>query len=307
LILNIPDRGIPQPLKLTREDGMRPVVIGLAVVAVLTSSLIGASGFGSVASAQPGCGGAAYQEPCDYDSMDEQEPPDDRWADEAEEYEESQQYARANEANEWAERYLATELAVATHWRSPFVVHDSETGKRQGELESMSTPVQRYRFDCDPNYVDAYSGGCVPADRDYDCWELRSWGIASIGVIQDWMLLDDDGDGVGCEPVDAGQEALSAIPGAGQDTALAALPEPACSTALRALLPTPEEMGLEWTLSSGTVTGVECRTLAEVAVSFQNPEQATADLESFGWLENIFQTQTYGGDIWISIHRFGTP
>jgi hypothetical protein len=57
-------------------------------------------------------------------------------------------------------------------------------------------------YDCDPNYDDAQSGGCVPADRDYDCGELRSWGIANIPVIgEDWMLLDDDGDGLGCEPI----------------------------------------------------------------------------------------------------------
>jgi hypothetical protein len=52
-------------------QGPRLVLVGLAVIASLAMSLIGASGLGSVASAQPGCGGAAYQEPCHYDSRDE--------------------------------------------------------------------------------------------------------------------------------------------------------------------------------------------------------------------------------------------
>jgi hypothetical protein len=83
---------------------------------------------------------------------------------------------------------------------------------------------------CDVNYWDAQSGGCVPADRDYDSDELRAWGIVNIRVVKivppesgglegalgsviellpwteetpvvepDWMLLDDDHDGMGCE------------------------------------------------------------------------------------------------------------
>ena len=151
-------------------------------------------------------------------------------------------------------------------------------------------------YDCDTNYGDAQSGGCVPADRDYDCGELRSWGIASIPVIgEDGMLLDDDGDRIGCEPVAGAQGEQGPI----------AIEE--CSAVLARLLPPPEEMGLEWTLEEGTVTGGGCRSLSQVAETFENPEQAAADLIAFGWVENAYQTLTYGGDIRISIHRFATP
>jgi hypothetical protein len=55
-------------------------------------------------------------------------------------------------------------------------------------------------YPCDPNYENARSGGCVPDNHDYDCPELRSWGIANIPVSgRDWMFLDDDGNGIGCE------------------------------------------------------------------------------------------------------------
>jgi hypothetical protein len=83
-----------------------------------------------------------------------------------------------------------------------------ETGQREGALvEYLRTfPLpdgprsERVEYVCDPNYDDALSGGCVPVDRDYDCSELRSWGIANIPVIgEDWMLLDEDYDRVGCE------------------------------------------------------------------------------------------------------------
>jgi hypothetical protein len=209
------------------EVGMRPMPIGLAVVAALASSLVGASGLGSVASAQPGCGGAAYQEPCDYDSRDEQEGYDER------EYptftpEESAWLRAWGERETWAGTRLAAEKAVATWWRLPalssnFYAETGEVWSRNGALVEQvpneiagdarypvagSVSVSRYSsaewvtYECDVNYGDAQSGGCVPADRDYDCGELRSWGIASIPVIgEDWMLLDDDGDGWDCEPL----------------------------------------------------------------------------------------------------------
>lgn len=63
---------------------------------------------------------------------------------------------------------------------------------------------------CDPNYGWT-AGGCVPGDRDYDCWELKAMGIGDIPVIgSDWMRLDGYynyqygyweawPDGLGCE------------------------------------------------------------------------------------------------------------
>jgi hypothetical protein len=220
------------------------------------------------------------------------------------------------ERDAWADAHLATEKATASYWRDPITWISRESRQRLGAvLQQPRLPLSPdgprnddIEYVCDLNYDDAQSGGCVPADRDYECWELQSWGIANIPLIgEDWMLLDDDGNGVGCEVIGTAQEAQSSLPSDARDTSLAEPAEPACSTALTRLLPTPEEMGLEWTLSSGTVTGVGCRALAEVAASFQNPAQATADLESFGWLENVFQTVDYGGDIRISIHRFGGP
>jgi hypothetical protein len=64
---------------------------------------------------------------------------------------------------------------------------------------------------CDVNYGRTASGGCVPADRDYDCSELHEMGIGDIPVIgTDWMHLDGyqdfateqwiaSPDGLGCE------------------------------------------------------------------------------------------------------------
>src|SRR5215204_4582607 len=63
---------------------------------------------------------------------------------------------------------------------------------------------------CDPNYGATYAG-CVPGDRDYDCWELHAMGIGDIPVVgYDWQRLDGyynyyEGywesypDGLGCE------------------------------------------------------------------------------------------------------------
>ena len=60
---------------------------------------------------------------------------------------------------------------------------------------------------CDPNYASTVAG-CVPGDRDYDCWELQNMGIGDIPVVgTDWQNLDGpyDGsnpyepDGLGCE------------------------------------------------------------------------------------------------------------
>jgi hypothetical protein len=35
-------------------------------------------------------------------------------------------------------------------------------------------------YDCDLHDGDALSGGSVPHNRDFDCLELRSWGIVNI-------------------------------------------------------------------------------------------------------------------------------
>lgn len=120
-------------------------------------------------------------------------------------------YEAAYAADEWADTYLSAEKAAATYWRNAYVKRDSATGKRIGTLESTTTS-EMVRYACDSLYSDALSGGCVPDDRDYDCEELRTWGIVNIPVrkssqsgafipsqVVDWMLLDDDGDGIGCE------------------------------------------------------------------------------------------------------------
>jgi hypothetical protein len=138
--------------------------------------------------------------------------------------------AAYDERNAWADAHLAAEKAVATWWRGALTDRDaeriSETEWREfregtlwevdpngipgdalypvngrGHVSSL-TGGEYVSYECDTNYGDAQSGGCVPADRDYDCGELRSWGIANIPVIgEDWMLLDDDGDGWGCNVV----------------------------------------------------------------------------------------------------------
>jgi hypothetical protein len=110
--------------------------------------------------------------------------------------------------DELADEYLAAEKAVRTWWRWALTEISDESGQRMGTLTqhplippSPDGPRNEViEYECDPNYDDALTGGCVPADRDYDCEELRSWGIAQIPVIgDDWMLLDDDHDGMGCE------------------------------------------------------------------------------------------------------------
>lgn len=111
--------------------------------------------------------------------------------------------AEASEA--WADTNLAADKAVAIFWRDVDVEYSG--GTLIGTLRAADGRTIRYT--CDTNYRGAQSGGCVPADRDYDCTELRSWGIVNIPVMPpipgakhqrgDWMLLDDDGDGVGCE------------------------------------------------------------------------------------------------------------
>jgi hypothetical protein len=123
-------------------------------------------------------------------------------------------------ADEWADTYLAAEKAVAVYWRDAWVDQDAKSGRRTGRLRTPDGQVISYT--CDINYRDAGSGGCVPADRDYDCDELRSWGIVNIrvrtpvsnprpvvtpppGLRGDWMLLDDDHDGLACE-VEAASE-----------------------------------------------------------------------------------------------------
>ena len=167
---------------------MRRVLLGLAVVASLATSLIGPSGLGSTPAVA--------------------------------------EFAASREQNAWADAHLAAEKAAASWWRSGGLGYDPWSGERnQGVLveqvlngipgdavypvpghgwsmETLDGTPEVVWYVCDANYDHALSGGCVPADRDYDCGELRSWGIASIPVVgEDWMLLDDNGDGWGCEPV----------------------------------------------------------------------------------------------------------
>lgn len=132
----------------------------------------------------------------------------------------------SRQRNAWADAHLAAEKAVATWWRAAVLSFENpewDIEIRQGVLVeqtptgipgdavypvngrvrvSSTSGAELVYYECDTNYGDARSGGCVPADRDYDCGELRSWGITSIPVIgEDWMLLDDDGDGWACEPL----------------------------------------------------------------------------------------------------------
>ena len=58
-------------------------------------------------------------------------------------------------------------------------------------LTAVSRAEGAGAYPCDENYGPPASGGCVPADRDYDCRELHEMGIGDIPVIgADWMRLD---------------------------------------------------------------------------------------------------------------------
>lgn len=195
---------------------MRPVLVGMAVVAALAMSLVGAN-------ADEDCGDGLFQRPCL--SPEEESERADKAAEteriiEVHEQEDREIRADAAEADAetdaWADTYLAAEKAVAVYWRDVRVDHDFGSAKRTGRL---GTPDGQFiSYTCDDNYEDARSGGCVPADRDYDCGELQSWGIVNIPVRPpipiadqlwfartstelrgDWMLLDDEHDGIGCE------------------------------------------------------------------------------------------------------------
>lgn len=183
-----------------QRKGLRLLIIGFAVVASLGTSFIGAH----EAYALPAVAdcGARYQEDCDPDSMDDQESSGVQLypTPTTQELQESR-LQRARDA--WADEHLAAEKAVATWWRGRGPQYDPVSGQRGRGILVEQVPSDReiVSYECDPNYGDAESGGCVPGDRAYDCVELRSWGIASIPIVgEDWMVLDDDGDGRGCEP-----------------------------------------------------------------------------------------------------------
>jgi hypothetical protein len=55
-------------------------------------------------------------------------------------------------------------------------------------------------YGCDWNYSTT-KAGCVPDQPgDYDCPDLHAMGLWEIRVLgDDWMLLDEDEDGLGCE------------------------------------------------------------------------------------------------------------
>jgi hypothetical protein len=104
-------------------------------------------------------------------------------------------------------------VALFPDGRSVPVVRSSPTPQSTfvDQTECMSTPSQCSLHDgvadwtspaygCDWNYATTRTG-CVPAEQgDYDCFDLRAMGLKDIRVIgDDWMLLDEDGDGFGCE------------------------------------------------------------------------------------------------------------
>lgn len=190
---------------------MRPLLIALAVVASLGTSLGGALDARAVP-AMTDCG-ARYQEDCDPDSMDDQGSSRERVYPTPTE-QEMQEWSLQSARDAWADEHLATEKAVATWWRGNGPRYDPVSGQRgRGVLvEQVSSEGELVYYECDSNYGDAESGGCVPSDREYNCVELRSWGIASIPVTgDDWMLLDEDGDGWGCEPVFVPAQVLPAV------------------------------------------------------------------------------------------------
>jgi hypothetical protein len=205
--------------------------MGLAMVASLAMSLIGVSVPNGIPSVAAQC---AFLEDCDYDAMEGRRAARGEGADETQDYPTPTPWElEERRQNAFVDAHLAAEKAVATWWRCCFLNLDVyEIESRGGALKEMvpngipgdalypisgrvsnSSGTEFVHYDCDPNYGDAQSGGCVPADRDYDCAELRSWGIAGIPVIgEDWMLLDDDGDGQGCEPLITVQAAQTVAP-----------------------------------------------------------------------------------------------
>ena len=56
-------------------------------------------------------------------------------------------------------------------------------------------------YGCDWNYAMKMNGGCIPSEQgDLDCVDVYALGIFFIHIIgEDWMLLDEDGDGIGCQ------------------------------------------------------------------------------------------------------------
>ena len=277
----------------------KSVFLGLAIVASLAMSLIGPSGLGGIPSVAA-CGGAWWEEECDYDSRDYEEPYVDPRQEQADEQAEDEAQEQALERALCAGAQQPCSLDILRCGESPDICSFDASGN------ILDGPA----YGCDWNYA-THPTGCVPEGfGDYDCDQLLLTGLSNIRVIgEDWMLLDDDGDGVGCEPEVAGQVAGAAIPSNDSlpDAARGAPSFEGCSAALTSLLPTQGEMGLDWPMDSGAVTGGGCRTLPEVAATLENPQQAAADMAAMGWIENVFQTFNYGGEIRISIHRFASP
>jgi hypothetical protein len=216
--------------------------MGLAVVASLATSLTGAS-------TESECGGLFQMSCYELEQV--------KWEEAKRRYYEANESLRGEplgpvgRANQWANEHLAVERAEAVWWRDALVDHLSD-GSRIGWLLHLPTwehgsDHKDFYYPCDTHYGDALSGGCVPDSRDFDCPELRSWGIVNIPVIgEDWMLLDDDGNGAGCDVGGTTQEAKSSIPSEAQDASLAELTEPACSMALTRLegVAKPERGGM---------------------------------------------------------------
>lgn len=196
--------------------GMRQLVVALLVFVALGASL-------APARAEDDCGGW-FQPSCrELERARAEQAEEDSYNDylneRAEQDYQDSLYEAAYTAEEWADTYLSAEKAAATYWRNAYVNRDSATGKRIGTLESTTTS-EIVRYPCESLYNDALSGGCVPEDRDYDCDELRAWGIVNIPVVKssqsggyipsmlvDWMHLDEDDDGIGCD-VDPAEQAF---------------------------------------------------------------------------------------------------
>jgi hypothetical protein len=103
----------------------------------------------------------------------------------------------------------ATEVPTAQAGAPPPVVTPTSD---EDQIACMSTPSQctlqggvpdwtSPAYGCDWNYGTTWTGGCVPDQQgDLDCPDLRAMELGNVRVIgDDWMLLDEDGDGFGCE------------------------------------------------------------------------------------------------------------
>src|SRR5687767_3227741 len=111
---------------------MRPVLVGLAVVATLTTSLFGGFSLGGIPSAAA-CGGLYEQECVDPQDGAWEENPD--YSERDIPYEDIEESRLISKRDKLADEYLAAEKSVATWWRWPIVAISDESGLREGTLE----------------------------------------------------------------------------------------------------------------------------------------------------------------------------